>query len=57
MTPTLITACNTLPPEGALSPKGGLSAIGNLLDVQNLTVSFGNKAVIHGINLAVKAGV
>lgn len=56
ITPTLITAWNTLPPEGALSPKGGLSAIGNLLDVQNLTVSFGNKAVIHGINLAVKAG-
>lgn len=28
----------------------------NLLDVQNLTVSFGNKAVVHGINFAVKAG-
>lgn len=52
----LITACNTLPPEGALSPKGGLSAIGNLLDVQNLTVSFGDKSVVHGINFAVKAG-
>ena len=56
MTPTLITTCNTLPPEGALSPKGGLSAIGNLLDVQNLTVSFGSKAVVHGINFAVNAG-
>ena len=28
----------------------------NLLDVQNLTVSFGDKSVVHGINFAVKAG-
>jgi len=24
--PTLFTACNALPPEGAVPPKGGLSA-------------------------------
>ncbi|HMS27353.1 MAG TPA: dipeptide ABC transporter ATP-binding protein [Burkholderiaceae bacterium] len=28
----------------------------NLLEVQNLTVSFGDKPVVHGINFAVKAG-
>jgi hypothetical protein len=26
MAPTLFTACNTLPSEGAVPPKGGLSA-------------------------------
>jgi ring-1,2-phenylacetyl-CoA epoxidase subunit PaaC len=28
MTPTLATACATLPPEGALAPEGGLAALG-----------------------------
>ena len=28
----------------------------NLLDVKDLTVSFGGKAVVHGINFSIKAG-
>ena len=30
--------------------------VGNLLDVKDLTVSFGGKAVVHGINFSIKAG-
>jgi microcin C transport system ATP-binding protein len=56
MTPTLATSCAALPPKGALAPKGGLSALGSLLDVKDLTVSFGDKAVVHGINFAINAG-
>jgi microcin C transport system ATP-binding protein len=56
MTPTLATSCAALPPKGALAPKGGLSALGSLLDVKGLTVSFGDKAVVHGINFAINDG-
>jgi microcin C transport system ATP-binding protein len=56
MTPTLGTSVSSLPPEGALAPKGGLSALGSLLDVKDLTVSFGGKPVVHGINFSIKAG-
>jgi microcin C transport system ATP-binding protein len=56
MTPTLGTSVSSLPPGGALAPKGGLSALGSLLDVKDLTVSFGGKPVVHGINFSINAG-
>jgi microcin C transport system ATP-binding protein len=31
-------------------------SLSNLLDVKNLTVSFGGKPVVHGINFSIKAG-
>jgi microcin C transport system ATP-binding protein len=33
-----------------------LSSLPNLLDVKDLTVSFGGKPVVHGINFSIKAG-
>jgi microcin C transport system ATP-binding protein len=56
MAPTLSTDVSSLPPEGVLAPRGGPSSLVSLLDVQNLSVSFAGKEVVHGINFSIKAG-
>jgi microcin C transport system ATP-binding protein len=67
MTPTLGTPVSSLPPgagepgaalgRGALAPRGGPAAFDRpLLDVKGLTVSFGGKAVVHGIDFSIAPG-
>ena len=60
MTPTLPTACGSLPPEGAVPPKGGLSAelasLPSLLEVKDLRVSFAGKEVVRGIDFTIAPG-
>jgi microcin C transport system ATP-binding protein len=54
--PTLSTDVSSLPPVGVLAPRGGPSSLVSLLDVQNLSVSFAGKEVVHGINFSISAG-
>jgi microcin C transport system ATP-binding protein len=54
--PTLSTDGSSLSPEEALAPRGRPSSLASLLDVQNLSVSFAGKEVVHGINLSIAAG-
>jgi microcin C transport system ATP-binding protein len=56
LAPTLSTDVSSLPPLGALAPEGGPSSLVSLLDVQNLSVSFAGKEVVHGINFTINAG-
>ncbi len=65
MAPTLRTEVSSLPPEGAVPPGGGpaagrtSSAPGTgapLLDVRDLRVAFGGKAVVHGVNFSIAPG-
>jgi microcin C transport system ATP-binding protein len=56
MAPTLSTDVSSLPPEGALAPRGGPSPLGCLLDVQNLSVAFAGKEVVHGISFSIQPG-
>jgi microcin C transport system ATP-binding protein len=54
--PTLSTDVSSLPPEGALAPSGDPLSPVSLLDIQNLSVSFAGKEVVHGINFSINAG-
>ncbi len=64
MAPTLSTDVSSLPPEGAVPPWGGPAAgrtnptrgASPLLDVRDLHVSFGGKAVVHGVNFSIASG-
>jgi microcin C transport system ATP-binding protein len=56
MTSTRSTNVSAPPPEGALTPGGGLSSRGALLDVENLSVSFAGKEVVHGVNFSIREG-
>ncbi|MDP3412555.1 MAG: dipeptide ABC transporter ATP-binding protein [Polaromonas sp.] len=66
MAPTLRTDVSSLPPEGAVPPWGGPAAertaptlgvgASPLLEVRDLHVSFGGKAVVHGVNFSIAPG-
>ncbi len=57
MAPTLPAARGSLPPEGAVPPWGGPAAgHAPLLDVKGLRVSFGDKEVVHGVDLHIHPG-
>ncbi len=55
--PTLVAARAALPPEGTNFPRGGSSEnCEPILSVKDLTVSFGGKPVVNGINFSIQAG-